>query len=112
MDMVEDLVIPVECPYDTIHVQGLEWDYPTSVILQVFSKFGPIVAANRNQQPYNTDRNFMYIQYTNWKAAWDTVQEFHGRHVGNQDIDVYFSERCLNVKLDNSRVGEMIWDLR
>ena len=61
MNMVEDLTIPVECPYDTIHVQGLDQEYPTSVILEFFSKFGPIVAANRNQQLYNPDRKFMYI---------------------------------------------------
>ena len=107
----EDIVIPVECPYDTVHVQGLDMECATPVILDIFSKFGAIVAASRSQKMDNPNRQFMCIQYLTWKSAWETIVYFHGRNAGRQDLNVHFSYKCLSVVLESSRVGDTIWEL-
>ena len=72
--------------------------------------YGPIEAAARNPSARD-DRRYMWIQYQEWSSAWNAVANLHGIHVVDQDIDVLFSDRSIDICRKDSRHGDAVWDM-
>ena len=106
-----ELVLSKSLPLDTVYVQGVNSVIATSVLLEEFSIWGAIEAAARKQES-GEDRMYVWIQYEKWQSAWNAVAHMHGRHVFDQDIEVMFSDRNINIRLaDTARFGKDIWEM-
>ena len=108
-----DTAITKDMQYDTICLVGVESGYETPLVLERLAKVGPIEAVARNQDMrYPKDRVYMWVQYTEWKYAWNAIINLHGRHVGSQDIEVACSNRSINAGLPSARKGDAIWYMK
>ena len=105
-----DLQLEKGSQYDTIYLQGIHPEVPTFRILEALSMYGPIEAAARTQSAHE-DRRYMWIQYQEWRSAWNAVSMLHGIHVIDQDIDVLFADRTIGINWEHSRYGDDVWDM-
>ena len=107
---LQDLNLGKGSQYDTIYLQGIHPEVPTFRILEALSMYGPIEAAARKQSD-SGDRRYMWVQYREWNSAWDAVVNLHGIHLIDQYIDVWFSDRSIDIKRKDSRHGDEVWDM-
>ena len=92
-------------------IVGVESDYATPLVLERMAKFGQAVARNHDLR-YTDERVHMWVQYTEWKYAWNAISNLHGRHVGSQDVEVALSNRSITVRLPSARKGNTIWYMK
>ena len=106
----QDLKVDKSCQYDTIYLEGVHPEVPTFLILDALSKYGPIEAVARKQSAQE-DRRYMRVQYCEWVSAWNAVVNVHGVRMMGQGIDVWFSDSNIDIRREDSRYGEAVWDM-
>ena len=102
-------------PIDTIYIQGIDPEMFTSVLMDEFIRYGPIVALMRNRltgknrgQEEVEMRKYMFIQYEHWASAWNAVKESHGHMLMGHVINVEISDRTLDKT--KGRETMCVWD--
>ena len=53
----------------------------------------------------------MWVQYCEWISACNAVVNVHEVHMMGQGIDVWFSDRNIDIRRECSRYGEAVWDM-